>query len=177
MESGRYDVRVIDTQEWGGDIPPTGDVRLWQVLERGGKVLPKVHGILAAPPCPCFNGAGAHTWKAKDADGRTLEAISIVDACVRLVWVLKPTWWALENPKGRLYQWLGRPAMAFDPCDFGDPYTKRTLLWGNFTPPTRKPVPPTEGSKVLKMGESKGRARARSVTPSGFAQSFYEANP
>src|SRR5689334_18789953 len=94
------------------------DVRL---LEHPGHV----HGVLAAPPCTAFAGSGAQYWADKDADGRTLEGLALVDACLRIVATCRPQWWALENPVGRLRRWLGPPRLAFDPCDYGDPYTKR----------------------------------------------------
>ncbi len=78
----------------------------------------KVHGILAAPPCTDFSGSGAQYWPAKDADGRTMQSLSIVDACLRAVAIYKPAWWVLENPVGRLKDYLGKCVDQFDPCDF-----------------------------------------------------------
>lgn len=89
----------------------------------------------------------------------------------------RPVWWALENPVGRLRTYLGDPTLIFNPCDFGDPYTKKTLLWGNFTLPKYNRVAPTEGSKMHRLGPSPERARLRSMTPQGFANAFFEANP
>jgi hypothetical protein len=83
----------------------------------------------------------------------------------------------MENPVGRLKQYLGAPVMYFDPCDYGDPYTKKTALWGNFTVPIQNPIEPTEGSKMHKLAPSPDRWRLRSQTPPGFARSFFEANP
>lgn len=145
-------------------------------------------GILAAPPCTAFAGSGAQYWGAKDDDGRTLEALSIVDACMRIIAVSKPRWWALENPVGRLKEWLGPSAYSFNPCDFGDAYTKKTLLWGNFTPPMPlfvgedRQVEPirtsSQGSWLMNLGGSSERTKElRSVTPSGFARAFFEVNP
>src|SRR5208282_1856863 len=111
-----------------------------------------IHGILAAPPCDHFAVSGARWWADKGEDA-VLAGLAIVDACLRAVAIYRPEWWALENPVGRLNRWLGPPAWSFDPCDFGDPYTKRTNLWGHFTPPTPlfvaacNPVEATEGSK------------------------------
>jgi hypothetical protein len=42
--------------------------------------------------------------------------------------------------------------------------------------PVRKPVEPTEGSKMHKMGPSAERANLRSATPKGFAKAVFEAN-
>jgi hypothetical protein len=104
-----------------------------------------------------------------------IEALSVVDACLRLVLTCNPAWWALENPVGTLPRWLGPPIFYFDPCDYGDPYTKRTALWGRFNRPTGDPVPPTEGSKMHLMSSTAKAERA--ITPPGFARAFYEANP
>jgi site-specific DNA-cytosine methylase len=147
---------------------------------------PCFHGVLAAPPCDHFSVSGAQYWKAKDADGRTAEALAVVDACLDIVFMVGPDWWALENPVGRLRRMrgaeLGDVRLIFDPCDYGDPYTKRTLLWGRFNLPKPRPVTPirttTQGSWVqMYGGKSERTKRARSVTPPGFARAFFEVNP
>jgi hypothetical protein len=185
-----YDVRCFDLKK-------TGDVRL---LEHFSEL---IFGLLAAPPCTEFSGSGAQYWKAKDADGRTLSALSIVDACLRIV-ALHPElqFWALENPVGRLRRWIGKPAMMFNPCDYGgwmnegetscelappqDAYTKKTLLWGKFNAPAPKPVVPVfvtgpNGDNYSPIhwntgGKSERTKTLRSMTPLGFAKAFYEAN-
>jgi len=158
-----YDVIVIDPLADGSDV------RLFSFTNK------KIHGILAAPPCTHLASSGARWFKSK---GQTalLEALSVVDACLRIVVMLKPAWWALENPVGRLVRYLGKPKLYFNPCDYGDPYTKKTCLWGEFNIPEKKPVEPTEGSKMHKLAPSPDRWRLRSKTPQGFAQAFFEAN-
>lgn len=141
-----------------------------------------IYGILLAPPCTEFSGSGAQYWPDKDADGRTLSALSIVDAGLRMVAIYNPVFWALENPVGRLRRWLGPPQFAFHPCDFGDPYTKKTLLWGRFNAPRKSPVEPkrvcSQGSWLMKLGGKSERTKTlRSTTPLGFARAFFEANP
>jgi hypothetical protein len=145
-----------------------------------------VHGILAAPPCDHFSVSGAQYWPAKDADGRTAEALSIVDACLHIISLAQPCWWALENPVGRLRSLrrkeLGEPKLLFHPCDFGDPYTKKTLLWGNFTLPAYNRVEPIrvcpQGSWLQRLGGKSEKTKLlRSQTPQGFAHAFYAANP
>jgi hypothetical protein len=91
-----------------------------------------------------------------------LEALSIADACMRIIALHRPKWWALENPIGRLHHYYGDPTLVFDPCDYGDPYTKRTLVWGDFTIPTKRPVEPVLGSLIRQMPDSKGRQARRS---------------
>ena len=136
---------------------------------------PNVYGILAAPPCTHLAGSGARWWKEK-GDEALLEALSIVDACLRIIFVAKPKFWALENPVGRLSRYLGKPRMYFNPCDYGDPYTKKTCLWGEFNMPKQNPIEPTEGTKMHRLPPSKDRSMLRSITPLGFARAFFEAN-
>ncbi len=160
-----YEVVQIDIQH--GD-----DVRLFRW--RG-----KIRGVIAQPPCTHFSRAGAWKWKDK-GEAALLEGLAIVDACLRIVTVHGPEWWVLENPIGRLQDYIGPPRFKFDPCDFGDPWTKRTWLWGNFTPPCPlfvpaecQPVTATMGDVTTKMANNKN---ARSVTPKGFAEAFAEVN-
>ena len=107
--------------------------------------------------------------------------------------------WALENPyHGFLKKFLGKPAFIFDPWEFGDGYQKRTALWGWFNEPKKTPIPLTEEAKAktnshlhtlgikFDMLASKDihpeafgkmdRQTRRSITPQGFAKSFFEAN-
>ena len=145
------------------------DVRLFK------KPKGQVYGILAAPPCTHLAGSGARWWKEKGEEA-LLESLAIVDACLRIVSVCKPVFWVLENPVGRLVHYLGKPELYFNPYDYGDPYTKKTCLWGNFNHPVKNPVEPTEGSKIHLLPPSEDRWKLRSITPPGFAKVFYEAN-
>lgn len=169
-KEGGYDVRIIDPQEWVGGEGGTGDVRLFEFVPE------KIHGILAAPPCTHFAVSGARWWDAKGLPP-LLDGLSVVDACLRVIQMSRPVWWALENPVGRLRKYLGPPSYTFNPCDHGDPYTKRTLLWGSFTAPARTPVHPTEGSKMHRVPPGQFQALLRSATPPGFATAFFKANP
>ena len=177
-----YDVRLID-------IENGRDVRKFGFLDE------PIYGVLAAPPCTHLAGSGARWWKEK-GEGALLEALSVVDACLRIVAVHKPKWWALENPVGRLTRYLGPPRMYFDPWWFGDCWTKKTALWGEFNVPHLKPVEPIKDipkglhcqdiaySKLLTHGKnpiwymppSSERSKLRSITPHGFARAFFEAN-
>lgn len=144
------------------DLALGQDIRL---LEYPGRV----HGILAAPPCTCFSLAG-NRWQRSRQE--MIDALSVVDACLRLVAVCRPTWWALENPRGRLSRYLGPAKWEFQPSDYGSPWTKRTCLWGNFVVPKPRPVTP-EYSLCAVIKD----ARRRSETPISFAEAFFEANP
>jgi len=122
-------------------------------------------------------------------DEKLVEGMSVVDACIRLTTIWKPTWWALENPVGRISRYLpDEPLLKFDPWQYGDPWTKRTLLWGRFLPPRKRPVEPLyagvgagggRGRKPALPMPDRGPLRAimRAATPPGFAAAFFEANP
>ncbi len=107
--------------------------------------------------------------------------MSVTIACLRIIATCQPKFWALENPVGRLRKWMSDPRLIFNPCDYGDPYTKKTLLWGRFNLPERNSVEPirvcSQGSWLQKLGgKSEKTKMLRSITPPGFAQAFYEAN-
>jgi hypothetical protein len=159
-----YDVRLVTL--------PEQDVRTyWPPVN--------VHGILAAPPCTEFAVSGARWWASKPPE-RLREAVAVVNACLRIIKDASPVWWALENPVGRLRKWIGPPVASFDPCDYGDPWTKRTLLWGRFVMPEKRPVQitPRKGSSPIhRAAPGPKRAEFRSLTPPGFARAFFEANP
>lgn len=188
-----YDVRVIT-------FPPD-DVRLFVPPD-------SVYGILAAPPCTMFSLAGnksrAEEKRNGSFDKKMIDALSVVDACIRIAAISRPTFWALENPVGTLKNYIGSPIMFFNPCNFGgymnqgektneltpaqDAFTKKTGLWGVFNKPVQKPVEPefvickSKGKKYSPIHyNSVGlppdkRAEVRSMTPTGFAKAFFEAN-
>jgi N12 class adenine-specific DNA methylase len=140
-----------------------------------------IHAILAACPCTDFAVSGARHFAAKDADGRTVSSVKLVHQTLATIEFFKPAVWAIENPVGRIETLTGLPPwrLSFDPNHFGDPYTKKTLLWGRFDGNLPiAPVEPTEGSKMHKLygGKSQATKNARSVTPEGFAYSFFMAN-
>ena len=140
-----------------------------------------LYGVLAAPPCTDFSGSGAQYWKIKDSDGRTNASLALVDKTLEIIsWFPELKFWALENPVGRLSTLrpsLGKP-WYFQPCDYGDAYTKKTGLWGKFNKDLVKtPVKPDPNSWIMKLGGKSERTKElRSMTPLGFAKAFYEAN-
>lgn len=156
-----YDVRLVDLPD---------DVRLFEYPG-------PVHGILAAPPCTYF--CRMRMCRGTPTPEQFREGLSIVDGCLRVIQVCKPRWWALENPQGYLHRWLGPPAMKFHPWQYGDPWTKRTWIWGRFVVPHFTRTQPL----ARKVGNKRGdRALLNtpvenSRTPPGFARAFFEANP
>lgn len=140
-----------------------------------------VYAILAACPCTDFASSGSRWFGAKDASGETTSSVALVQKTLATIEYFKPAVWAIENPVGRIEKLTGLPPwrVSFDPNHFGDPYTKKTLLWGRFNGDMPiAPVEPTEGSKMHKKygGKSQKTKNARSVTPEGFAYAFFQAN-
>jgi len=156
-----YDVRVVTM--------PKNDVRIFELPEN-------VYGIFAAPPCTMF--CRMRMCRGEPTSEQFIGALSVVDACLRTIVAAKPIFWALENPQGYLKRWLGEPQLKFNPCDYGDPWTKRTWIWGKFEEPKKNLVEPV-GPLIHRKKGKRGVAKIddeNSVTPQGFAQAFYESN-
>jgi hypothetical protein len=190
-----YDVRLLTFPDW--------DVLRVKLVE-GGVLLVRrdntmiarrcfdIYGILAAPPCTEFS-------LAKGSLPRDFEsAMQVVSACMHIIWHCRTygslKFWAMENPRGFLRQFMGKPAFTFEQWQFGTNTVKATDLWGYFNTPKptvevrsegitacighrangrdwAKPVIPDE-YKPLNLD----RAAARAITPAGFAEAFFKAN-
>jgi N12 class adenine-specific DNA methylase len=175
VEAG-YNVIHLDLQD-GVDI---NDLSVEWFSENYPE-LTDVWAILAAPPCTDFASSGARWMKEKDEDGRTAASIELVTQTLATIEYFRPAIWALENPVGRIANMTGLPParLTFDPNHFGDPYTKKTLLWGRFDAHLPAlPVEATDGSKMHSKygGKSQATKNARSETPEGFAWSFFMQN-
>lgn len=168
-----YDVVQVDIKH--GD-----DVRL---VKHPGKV----HGIIMQPPCTHFAVSGARWWKQK-GDEAIINGLELVNAGLRFVATCRPEWWVLENPVGRLKHYIGDWSHAYQPHEYAgyldDPdeqdeerYTKKTCLWGDFNMPAPKDLGDLHGSKMHRLPPTPDRAEKRSLTPRGFAEAFFLANP
>lgn len=193
-----YDVRVVTLPEIDvKNVVVTNDSVTYISLLGGDRFehtsipLKNIYGILAAPPCTMFSLARTRAKKPRDF----VEGMETVEACLRIIWECrkhgKPKFWALENPMGYLRQFLGKPWFTFDPWEFGDPYTKKTDIWGYYNAPKKKfdtieDVMSQEDVKrcstnsrrlpsISEITGSKQSAR-RAMTPQGFAKAFFRAN-
>lgn len=174
LEAG-YDVRNVTL--------PEHDVREYEPPDG-------VYGILAAPPCTMFSLV--RTTPRKPRDFR--EGMELVIACLNIIWECryrgKLGFWCLENPRGFLRQFLGKPVFTFQPYEFGHPYKKITDLWGHFNLPEKGPfVDPEKGSIAIRNepfeqlpidyvkpeGVRLDKIK-RAITPPGFAKAFFRAN-
>jgi len=146
-----------------------------------------IYGILASPVCTMFSLARTRAKTPRDFK----EGMKLVIGCLNIIWECrykyKLAFWCLENPMGYLRQFLGKPVFTFDPCDFGDPYTKKTDLWGYFNIPKKKPIKLNQeqierckinNRKLPSISEitSSTQADKRAITPQGFAKAFFEVN-
>lgn len=167
-----------------------------------------VHGIIANPPCTMFSFARTNAKTPRDLR----QGMELVEHCLRIIWTCqyktvsdqakytRLKFWVLENPYfGLLKNFLGKPALVFDPWEYGDNYQKRTALWGNFNIPVKYPTPLSEGAKTLAKTNSflhtkkfdqlltkeiapeyygkLTRQDRRSICSEKFARAFFEANP
>ena len=163
-----HDVRIITLPEY--DLTDEETVRFLCELEG-------VYGILFATDCTCWANSGAR-WFWQRVTAEIWEGMKLFVKGYRIImahqWQAK--FWVIENSVGKMRDFLGDPQLIFDPCDYGDPYTKKTLLWGKFNAPVKNPVAPDEGSKIHRYPPSDKRKELRSITPPGFAKAFFEAN-
>ena len=160
-----YDVRLVTL--------PEQDVKHYRPPDN-------VYGILAAPPCTEFSLAKG----GKPRDFRS--AMRIVWACIEIIWACRLenelTFWCLENPRGFLRQFLGKPPLTVEYWWFGDNMQKPTDLWGYYNPPQPKYTEPPgllqqcDKIKEIRAVQNLSRAAVRAITPPGFAAAFFKAN-
>lgn len=186
----QYDIKLGDDLL---EFFPMGE--LMEMQEEGFEIV----GVIAQPPCTCFSSSGARWWSERhDKHDRdmvekmfgpnaaryfskpkeyTRALVSLVDLAIGET---NPKFWVVENPVGRIATEMGmpKPTLTFDPHVYGDPYTKRTQLWGKFNAdlPTAN-VEPTQGSLMHKLwSRAEKDGGQRSLTPEGFAYALFMAN-
>lgn len=158
------------TRREGNLVLVGADIRSWIPPRREYAI------AFAFPPCTHLASSGARWFRDKGLSALA-EAILLVDRAREICeWTGAP--WMLENPVGTLSTYWRKPDYTFDPCDYGDPWTKKTCLWtgGGFVMPPKNRVEPLMGSMMHKMPPSSDRANKRSATPCGFAISVFEVN-
>jgi hypothetical protein len=176
-----YPCMTVDVRPTTGEIPNV--IRIQADVRRFLPPRCTYAAVFAFAPCTNVAVSGARWFKEKGLHGLT-EALEVAESCVRICeW--SGSRWMLENPVSTLASYWRKSDYAFDPCEYGgylaptgDAYTKKTCLWtgGGFVMPEKRPVPPTEGSKMHRLAPSADRANTRSVTPMGFAHAVFAAN-
>ena len=159
-----------------------GEHREGNIIKVGANMLdwipPKGEIVFASffPPCTDLAVSGARWFKNKGI-GSLIRALQLFEVSIKIAELLKAPY-IIENPVSTISTYWRKPDYTFDPCDYGDPYTKKTCLWtgGGFVMPLKNRVDPVEGSKMHLLPPSKDRADKRSETPKGFAQAVFETN-
>lgn len=159
-----------------------GEARSGNIIKVGANMLdwlpPRGEIAFAAffPPCTDVAVSGARWFRDKGL-GKLISSLQLFKRSVDLAELIGAPYF-LENPVSTVSSYWRKPDHVFDPCDYGDPYTKKTCLWtGNgFVMPTKNRVEPTEGSKMHLLPPSDERANLRSATPMGFAFAVFDAN-
>lgn len=151
-----------------------------------------VYGIIANPVCTMFSIARTNAKIPRNMK----EGMFLVKACLRIIWESqyymvakhiphKLKFWCIENPgSGYLKNYLGKPVYSYHPYQYGEDYTKLTSLWGMFNIPkeTTPNNPKPKGRSIkqifpkMNYGNKEELMHIRSITPTGFAKAFFEAN-
>lgn len=178
-----YDVRVI--------THPKHDLFDY---EEWREFIPEIHGVLFAPTCTMFSLARTTAKTPRDLKG----AMKLVNRGLFIIQEIRTDpsnnmkFWAMENPMGYLRQIIGKPALTFNPMDYGANYSKRTDLWGYFNTPKKNPRQMTQEEKqrcsinnrvLPKLPDDyilpdnfRAQQARRSITDEHFAKAFFKAN-
>ena len=159
-----------------------GERREGNIIKVGADIMnwipPKGDIVFAAffPPCTDLAVSGARWFRDKGL-GSLIGALQLFKRSVDLAEIIGCPY-LIENPVSTVSTYWRKPDHTFDPCDYGDPYTKKTCLWtgGGFIMPAKNRVEPTEGSKMHLLPPSPDRANLRSQTPEGFSMAVFKAN-
>lgn len=151
-----------------------------------------VYGVIANPPCTNFSIARTNAKTPRDMK----EGMRLVKECLRIIWECqyymvakhvphKLAFWVIENPaSGYLKNYLGKPTFEYCPSEFGEPWTKRTALWGNFNAPKKsnwfayRPKGKSACDLISPMTHrnKEERMHARSECSQKFAEAFFAVN-
>lgn len=141
-----------------------GDVR--DVLYDGWDLM------IAFPPCTHLSSSGARWFSKKQEQQQDALAF------VRLLLEAPINKIALENPIGVISTHITKPTQVIQPWMFGHPEKKATCLWLRNLPKLQSTIIIIPESKrtqrIHMMGETKGRAKERSITYKGIAHAMAE---
>jgi len=121
--------------------------------------------LLASPPCERFSIA-AQKWPRIGIK----KAMELVGAVFEAIDYLKPKYYLIENPAGRLRWFLGTPKQTIRYSDYDLEYAfqKKTDLWGNIPLPMVKQLRTFKNYKKMVGGQHK-RAALHACIPLGVS--------
>ena len=82
--------------------------------------------ILASPPCERWSVANSH-WP----QSGIYQASRVLGAVLEIIAAMQPKGWIIENPRGRMRWFLGKPSMTIGLNQFGYKTVKPTDFWTN----------------------------------------------
>jgi len=123
--------------------------------------------IVASPPCERFSVACTEFPKKG-----IRQALEVVGACLEAIVDLKPKYWLLENPRGRLRWFIGKPPQTVHLCNYGTRWRKPTDLWGNVKLPMVKFERKPEVDNLSKLVRDSSK---RAFLPYGFSEAVKNA--
>jgi len=92
--------------------------------------------IWASPPCNAFSMASVSSYWTKVNEvylpkrEKTIYFLNLIYHTLWLINELKPRYWFLENPRGMLHKFIGKPSGWITYCQYGENRMKPTNLWG-----------------------------------------------
>ena len=154
-----------------------------------------VYGVIANPPCTMFSIARTTAKTPRDLE----EGMRLVKECLRIIWTcmynqyddssraMPLKFWAVENPGSGYLRWfLGQPRFEYCQSEYGQTFTKRTALWGQFNLPHRPFMETIMKDGVRSLGGNYGQNKHMAFSADGglkakcpelFAKAFFQANP
>lgn len=126
--------------------------------------------VVASPPCERFSIANRRFPKKG-----IKAALEVVGACLESIVDLEAKYWVLENPKGRLRWFLGKPKQTISLSNYGAKYKKPTDLWGNIQLPFVNAILPYEPSWSSNDGKNRlFKPEERAKMPIGLSIALFE---
>lgn len=178
LEAG-YGAVIVDKQHPSGYTQEDTLIKVgvdfleWDVPEA---IITRIAFASFFPPCTHIAVSGAKHFKNKGLDA-LIQSLILFSESIKLAERIGSPW-IIENPVSVVSTYWRKPDYIFDPCDYGDPYKKKTCLWtgGGFIMPTKTPVAPIFKDLIARFTPAENRGDMRSETPLGFAYAVFESN-
>lgn len=170
------------TVDWDKDFNPTlcadiGELTAKDILKLCGG-FPDV--IWASPDCTTYSVSAISHHRKREANGNLAPITDYARECdrinthlIRLITLLKPKYYFIENPRGAMRKMnfmSGIPMYTVTYCQYGDQRQKPTDIWTNHPNPKFKPpckqgspchVPAPRGSQTGTQGLANKVEKAR----------------
>ncbi len=127
--------------------------------------------ILASPPCERWSIANSQ-WPQTGI----YQASKVLGAVLEIIAVMKPKGWVVENPKGRMRWFLGKPRVSVALSQFGYKTVKPTDFWTNIDIGLLKYVNQHRNPAGLRWGyDVPTLPSKRAEMPYGLSKKFLES--